>query len=106
VEVFGSKRLGIERSPRRRLRYRPAGRNVQTSAPELPRLVADPTGLGLEHHVHQAMRTEHGFEATYVLERSEAHGLRDDPVLRSRLRAHMLPPEKLLFQFGQKILRE
>jgi hypothetical protein len=106
MAVLGSKYSGIERSPRRCLRYRPAGGTLQASAPKFPRPLVDPTRLGPEHHICQAIRAKHRFETPQVLERSEAHRLRQNPELGARLRAYVLPPEKLPLQLGQKISRK
>ena len=106
MAVLGSRYSGIERSPRRCLRYRPAGGTLQTSAPKFPRPLVEPTRFGPEHHIRQTVRAEHRFEPPHVLERSEAHRLRQNPEVGARLRAYVLPPEKLPLQLGQKISRE
>src|ERR1700693_1737181 len=71
ISVLGSKLSGIERSPRRRIRHRPAGRERQAPTPELPGPLADPSRLGLKHGLGQPIRTKCLFEAPHIVERGQ-----------------------------------
>src|SRR5437867_2550574 len=106
MSVLGSKRSDIKRSPRRLFRYRSAGSKGQAPPPKLPRALTDPSWLGPKHSLYQTMRTESPFKAPHVLKRGQAHCLRENSVVRSRLRTYWVPPKKLSLQLRRKVRRK
>ena len=106
MSVLALRGPGIERSPRRLLRYRPPGRTHQAVAPKFPRPAADPARFGRQHGIGKMIGTEFTLEAEDCFKRRQVHRLSKDPCVRTRPQSDRLPPEKSLFQLGRQLSRE
>src|SRR5207249_11164887 len=90
---FGSRRCGMKRPSRSRLRYRASCGERQPAAPQLPGTIAKPARFGPKHDFDQTALTKRLLQNNDVVKGAEIHRLGDNAVVGMGFTAHRIPPK-------------
>jgi hypothetical protein len=68
-------------------------RNVQSTAPEAPRAIVEPSRGGRPHHPAEDIRSHDRFHLSDVVIGTETHDLHEHPITRMSIGSDRLPPQ-------------